>query len=65
MCYTKHMNKNILSKENILQEIEDLILTKEIYKKETAKMRTRLSRLKKLLLDIELLEEIKCQNDIK
>jgi len=51
------MNKNILSKENIEQEIADLLKTKEIYKKETAKMRTRLSRLKKLLLVIELYEQ--------
>ena len=54
------MNKNILSKENIEQEIADLLLTKKIYQKETAKMRTRLSRLKKLLSDIQLLEETKC-----
>jgi len=59
------MNKNILSKENIEQEIADLIKTKEIYKKETAKMRTRLCRLKKLLSHIQLLEETKCVKDSK
>lgn len=57
MCYTKHMNINILSKENILQEIEDLKITKEIYKKETAKMRVRLHRLNKLLQSIEEVEQ--------